>query len=154
VRSQARSYSDTHGWYSALGATAKKPSTRCAATLCRSPIGCEGDLDGIEAFDHLGEATKWKIAFHYQNRQQPVIVDIFKRAPLAAFTGGTASQSMAALQQAALAKRPRASAFWNSGGRCGRRGARRIWRSGSSPTATHPTSPMPSVSSIWMGSGR
>jgi 5-methylcytosine-specific restriction protein B len=61
---------------------------------------------GIEALEQLGEAFKWKIAFHYQNRQKPVIVDIFKRAPLAAYTGGTASQSMAALQKAALAKRP------------------------------------------------
>jgi len=69
-------------------------------------LAAQGDLNGIDAFEHLGDAFKWKIAFHYQNRQQPVIVDIFKRAPLAAHTGGTASQSMAALQQAALAQRP------------------------------------------------
>ena len=35
-----------------------------------------------------------------------MIVDIFKRAPLAVFVGGTASQSMASLQKATLAKRP------------------------------------------------
>jgi len=66
----------------------------------------QGDLNAIESFEHLGEAFNWKIAFHYQNRQMPVIVDIFKRAPLAVFVSGTASQSMAALQQATVAKRP------------------------------------------------
>lgn len=102
-----RSYSDTHGWYSALGATAEEAFEKVRGYVGQiAALAANGDLDGIEAFDHLGEATKWKIAFHYQNRQQPVIVDIFKRAPLAAYTGGTASQSMAALQQAALAQRP------------------------------------------------
>lgn len=102
-----RSYSDTHGWYSVLGATAEEAFEKVRGYVGQiAALAASGDLDGIEAFDHLGEATKWKIAFHYQNRQQPVIVDIFKRAPLAAYTGGTASQSMAALQQAALAKRP------------------------------------------------
>lgn len=102
-----RSYSDTHGWYSALGATAVEAFEKVRGYVGQiAALAANGDLDGIEAFDHLGEATKWKIAFHYQNRQQPVIVDIFKRAPLAAFTGGTASQSMAALQQVALAQRP------------------------------------------------
>lgn len=69
-------------------------------------LAAKGDLDGIEAFDHLGEAIKWKIAFHYQDRKAPVIVAIFKRAPLAVYVGGTASQSMTALQKATLAKRP------------------------------------------------
>ena len=103
-----RSYSDTHGWYSALGATAEEAFEKVRGYVGQiAALAANGDLDGIEAFDHLGEATKWKIAFHYQNRQQPVIVDIFKRAPLAAYTGGTASQRMAALQQAALAKQPK-----------------------------------------------
>ena len=102
-----RSYSDTHGWYSALGATAEEAFEKVRGYVGQiAALAANGDLDGIEAFDHLGEATKWKIAFHYQNRQQPVIVDIFKRAPLAAYTGGTASQGMAVLQQAALAQRP------------------------------------------------
>lgn len=102
-----RSYSDTHGWYSSLGGTAEEAFEKVRGYVVQvATLAANGDLDGIEAFDHLGEATKWKIAFHYQNRQSPVIVDIFKRAPLAVFTGGTASQSMAALQKAALAQRP------------------------------------------------
>lgn len=101
-----RSYSDTHGWYSSLGATAEEAFEKVRDYIGQiAALAANGDLDGIEAFDHLGEATKWKIAFHYQNRQAPVIVGIFKRAPLAVFTGGTASQSMATLQKAALATR-------------------------------------------------
>lgn len=101
------SYSDTHGWYSSLGSTAEEAFEKVRGFVVQvADWAAKGDLDAIESFEHLGEAFKWKIAFHYQNRQAPVIVDIFKRAPLAVFTGGTASQSMAALQKAALAKRP------------------------------------------------
>ena len=102
-----RSYSDTHGWYSSLGATAEEAFEKVRGYIGQvATLAANGDLDGIEVFDHLGEATKWKIAFHYQNRQAPVIVDIFKRAPLGVFVGTTASQSMAALQKTTLAKRP------------------------------------------------
>jgi len=100
------SYSDTHGWYSSLGATAKEAFEKVRGYVVQvAALAAQGNLDGIDALP-LGEAFKWKIAFHYQNRLAPVIVDIFKRAPLAAFVGGTASQPMAALQRAALAQRP------------------------------------------------
>jgi 5-methylcytosine-specific restriction protein B len=101
------SYSDTHGWYSSLGTTAQEAFEKVRGYVAQvADLAARGDLGGIEAFDHLGEAFKWKIAFHYQDRQAPVIVDIFKRAPLAVYVGGTASQSMAKLQAATLAKRP------------------------------------------------
>ncbi|PAT30841.1 hypothetical protein CLI92_14490 [Vandammella animalimorsus] len=101
------SYSGTHGWYSSLGATAQDAFEKVRDFVVQlADWAAQGDLEAIEAFEHLGEAFKWKIAFHYQNRQAPVILNIFKRAPLAAYTDGTASQSMAVLQKAALAKRP------------------------------------------------
>jgi 5-methylcytosine-specific restriction enzyme B len=101
------SYSDAHGWYSSLGATAQEAFEKVRSYVAQvADLAARGDVGGIEAFDHLGEAFKWKIAFHYQDRQAPVIVDIFKRAPLAVYVGGTASQSMAKLQTATLAKRP------------------------------------------------
>jgi len=101
------SYSDTHGWYSSLGVTAQEAFEKVRSFVVQvADWAAKGNLDAIESFEHLGEAFKWKIAFHYQNRQTPTIVGIFKRAPLAVFVGGTASQSMAALQKAALAKWP------------------------------------------------
>ena len=90
------SYSDTHGWYSSLGATAQEAFEKVRGYVTQvADLVARGDVGGIEAFDHLGEAFEWKIAFHYQDRQAPVIVDIFKRASLAVYVGDTASQSMA-----------------------------------------------------------
>jgi len=101
------SYSDTHGWYSSLGATAQEAFEKVRGYVAKvADLAAQGDLAGIDAFDHLGEAFKWKIAFHYQNRQAPVIVNSFKRALLAVYVGGTGSPSMAKLQTATLAKRP------------------------------------------------
>ncbi|EKF9399722.1 AAA family ATPase [Vibrio cholerae] len=103
------SYSDSHGWYSSLGATAEGAFEQVRGFVVQvAGWAASGDLDAIESFEHLGEAFKWKIAFHYQNRQAPIIVAIFKRAPLALFVGGTANQSMGTLQKAAMAKRPQA----------------------------------------------
>ncbi|MDP2827574.1 MAG: AAA family ATPase [Sulfuricellaceae bacterium] len=101
------SYSDTHGWYSSLGASAEDAFVLVRGHVAQvASLAAQGDLDGIEKFEHLGEAYKWKIAFHYQNRQSSVIVDIFKKAPLAVFVGDTAARSMAVLQKAVVAKRP------------------------------------------------
>ena len=101
------SYSDTHGWYSSLGTTAEAAFEQVRSDVVQvADWAAKGDLDAIESFKHLGEAFKWKVAFHYQNRQVPMIVGVFKRAPLAVFVGGAARQTMAELQKAALGKRP------------------------------------------------
>lgn len=101
------SYSGAHGWYSSLGSSAEDAFTQVRSQVAQvAALAARGDLDGIERFDHLGESYKWKIAFHYQNRKSPVIVDIFKKAPLALFVGDTVARSMAVLQKAAMAKRP------------------------------------------------
>lgn len=101
------SYSDTHGWYSSLGTSAEEAFALVRGHVAQvASLATQGDLDSIEKFEHLDEAYKWKIAFHYQNRQSPVIVNIFKKAPLAVFVGDTATRSMGVLQKAAVAKRP------------------------------------------------
>src|SRR5690606_511650 len=89
------SYADNDGWYSSLGTTAEAAFKQVRGFVAQvANWAAEGDLDSIESFEYLGEAFKWKIAFHYQNRQSPMIVDIFKRAPLAMFVGETISQNM------------------------------------------------------------
>ena len=63
------SYSDTHGGYSLLGASAEEAFALVRGHVTQvATLAAQGDLDGIEKFEHLGEAYKWKIAFHYQNR--------------------------------------------------------------------------------------
>ena len=101
------SYSETHGWYSSLGTTAEEAFDKVRGFVVQvAEWAAVGNLSAIEAFDYLGEAFKWKIAFHYQNRKAPIIAAIFKRAPLAIFVGETSKQSMAILQQVAMAQRP------------------------------------------------
>jgi 5-methylcytosine-specific restriction enzyme B len=101
------SYSDDYGWYSALGDTANEAFKKVREHVVQvAQLAIDGDLDAIDAFEHLGEAFKWKIAFHYQDRLKPVIVNIFKRDWLAAFVGDTAKSNMATLQTLVIAKRP------------------------------------------------
>ncbi len=116
------SYSDTHAWYSALGDSAEAAFANIRESIMRvAALAASGDLNGIETLERpsatntlkglrnpraLGEAYKWKIAFHYQNRVQPSIVAIFTKGPLAAFAGASEKESMATLQQKALDKRP------------------------------------------------
>lgn len=100
------SYSDTHGWYSSLGTTAGEAFEKIRGFIAQVVHWAEkDDLEAIDAFEQLGEVFKWKIAFHYQNRQSPVIVSIFKRAWLASYLGDSTIKGMAALQKATLAKR-------------------------------------------------
>lgn len=100
-------YSDSYGWYAALGKTADEAFEKVRNYIGQlADLAFQGKLDEIEAFGHLGEVFRWKIAFHYQNRQSPVIVDIFKRAPLALWVGSDTRQSMATLQKAVLVERP------------------------------------------------
>ncbi|KAA0982066.1 hypothetical protein [Pseudomonas sp. ANT_J28] len=102
-----RSYSYIHGWYSSLGATAEEAFVKVRGYVVQViTLASQGDVEGIESFERLGEATKWKIAFHHQNRPILAVVDIFKKAPLDAFVGETAGRSMAALQKTALALFP------------------------------------------------
>jgi len=102
-----RSYSATHAWYSSLGNSAEEAFGKVRCIIVElAKLAAQGDTEGIEALEGLGQTIKWKIAFHFQNRDAPTILDIFKREPLAAFVGETVTESMGALQKAAVAKRP------------------------------------------------
>ena len=102
-------HSETHVWHESLGATAGEAFQKVRGYIVQiAALAAAGELDGIDAFEHPGlqAVIKWKIASLYQNRQQPVMVNIFTPEPLAAFTGSDAKQSMAALQKATLELRP------------------------------------------------
>jgi 5-methylcytosine-specific restriction endonuclease McrBC GTP-binding regulatory subunit McrB len=102
-----RSYSSTHAWYSRLGATAEEAFKKVRANVVAiAQFAAEGNLEAIEKVEVLGDITKWKIAFHYQDRSKLTVVDVFKKESLAIFAGGKANQSMAELQRLAMARRP------------------------------------------------
>lgn len=101
------SYSDSHGWYSSLGSTAEEAFEKVRGYIVQvANWATNGNLEAIDNFKHLGRAYKWKIAFHYQNRQNPVIVPVFSKKMLANYLGEPVSQSMVTLQKAALARSP------------------------------------------------
>lgn len=99
------SYSDTHGWYTALGGSAEEAFAKVRESVVRvAQLARSGDLESIEAFTGLGEAYKWKIAFHYQDRAKPTIVNIFRPEALAAFAESGSVKNTAALQKLVLEK--------------------------------------------------
>jgi 5-methylcytosine-specific restriction protein B len=103
------SYSGEHGWYSVLGATAEEAFVKVRTHICDIVrLAAAGDLHAIDDHDGLGEAYKWKIAFHYQNLGALAIVDIFKLAPLSVFAAALSpTGNMAALQTTVMSMRPR-----------------------------------------------
>lgn len=101
-------YTDTHAWYTSLkAASAEEAFLKVRAYVVQLVEMAErGDIDGIEKFKKFGEVYKWKIVFHYQNRQNPVAVSVFKKAMLISCLGESTQLSMAELQHKALQKRP------------------------------------------------
>lgn len=99
-------YSDDYGWYSKYGAEQDAAFVQVRkAVVDIAEAAQRGDLDAIEKID-LGEAVKWKIAFHYQDKSTPTIVDVYKPSWLRAFLGNSDKKlNMAALQRLVTAQK-------------------------------------------------
>jgi 5-methylcytosine-specific restriction protein B len=66
------SYSATHGWYTTLGSTAEQAFERVREHLGQvAALAERGDLYGVDRLGLLGDAYRWKVAFHYQDRRSP-----------------------------------------------------------------------------------
>jgi len=100
------SYSDNYAWYTKYGANEAEAFAKvCDIVASVAEAAAKGDLQTIESAD-LGQATKWKIAFHYQNSEKPCVIDVFMMRSLLAFLGLSDQKlSMMDLQKAALARR-------------------------------------------------
>lgn len=99
-------YSDDFGWYSKYGAEQDAAFTQVRKAVVEIAEAAQrGDLDAIEKID-LGEAVKWKIAFHYQDKNKPTIVDVYKPSWLRAFLGNSDKKlTMADLQKLVIAQK-------------------------------------------------
>ena len=97
------SYSDDYAWYSKYGANETEVFAKVRDLVVRvAAAAAKGDLQAIEDAD-LGQATKWKIAFHYQDRNKPCVIDVFMRRSFLAFLGMSGSDhTMKSLQEAAI----------------------------------------------------
>jgi len=102
-------YSDEYAWYRRLGDT---PET-AFEELRKYVVGVaeaarEGRLEDIDSIQ-LGHTFKWKIAFHYQPMQTPLIACVYLRKPLLHALGMPASDSAtpwSALYRSLSAQRP------------------------------------------------
>jgi 5-methylcytosine-specific restriction protein B len=89
---RGRSYSDEYAWYSKYGKTATEAFERVRTLVVEvARAAQDGNLSRVDDID-LGNAYKWKIAFHYQNRADPVITPIFSRSHIRAFLGHAADK--------------------------------------------------------------
>ena len=140
--------SETHTWPTRLGTTSEEARRELQSYIQKiERFANQGDLEGIDKLNvPFSLPVKWKIAFLYQNRKQPVIVNIFKPDVLAAFTGGNASQSMAALQRAALNLRPENEGILEFGKRVWNERGQKDSDSAKTPSAPTPVpTPVPPV---------
>jgi 5-methylcytosine-specific restriction enzyme B len=80
-------YTDDYAWYRRFGDT---PQTAFEAIRIQVVAVAEAARHGrLEEVDNseLGQAYRWKIAFHYQDRTHPRVTCVFSRKPLLAFLG-------------------------------------------------------------------
>jgi 5-methylcytosine-specific restriction protein B len=81
-----RSYDDNYGWHDKYGETPEEAFQTIRAEIVKIIEAVQSkNISLIEEVD-FGHAYKWKIAFHYQNRNVPQIIPIFKPEALRAIT--------------------------------------------------------------------
>lgn len=75
-----RSYSDKYAWYSKYGDNAEEAFQSVIHEVSRVARAARaGNLREVDEAN-LGTAFKWKIAFLYQNRDQPCVLPIYKES--------------------------------------------------------------------------
>lgn len=93
-----RSYNEKYAWYSKYGDTAEAAFANVLQKIIKvANAARNGDLALIDTID-LGEAFKWKLAFLYQDRNNPIILPIFKSDWLRAAIGSN-EKRVSELQQ-------------------------------------------------------
>jgi len=82
------SYSQDYAWYTKYASTPEDAFAKVKSLVVQvAEAAARGDYAAIDAID-LGEAYKWKIAFHYQDRQNPGVLAAFKPKRLRAWLKG------------------------------------------------------------------
>ncbi|WP_396587743.1 AAA family ATPase [Bermanella sp. R86510] len=87
VNSNGRCYNDHYGWMSKYGDTPEEAFSSVKAEIIKvANAAREGVLETVN-HANLGEAIRWKIAFLYQNRNEPKILPVFTGERLSILTG-------------------------------------------------------------------
>ena len=75
-------YTHEYAWLKKFGTTPDEAFSEVKAMILNVIYAIQNnDLESIEQIN-MGPAYKWKIAFLYQNREVPVVLNIFKKEPL------------------------------------------------------------------------
>lgn len=99
-------YSEDYAWYAKYGSDQHQAFKTVKQKIIDIAEAAQvGDLKKIESLE-FGAVIKWKIAFHYQDRDQCSMVDVFMPAALKVFVEQDAAEGrMERLQVLALEKR-------------------------------------------------
>lgn len=82
------SYTQEYAWYTKYGSTPEEAFAKVRSLVVSvAEAAARGDYSAINEVD-LGEAYKWKIAYHYQDRANPGVVAVFKPKRLQAWLRG------------------------------------------------------------------
>jgi 5-methylcytosine-specific restriction protein B len=101
---EGKSYSTEYGWYSKYGKTPEEAFERVSEIIVGiANAARSGDLEAIVKAD-IGSATKWKIAFLYQDRSAPTILPIYSSEILAVYLKQSSKIGLGQLQREAMAK--------------------------------------------------
>ncbi len=74
-----RSYSADYAWMTKYGATPQEAFEKVRSLVVEvAEAAARADYGAIDAVD-LGHAYKWKVAFHYQDRERPGVIAVFLR---------------------------------------------------------------------------
>lgn len=83
-----RSYKNDYAWYSKYGSTPEEAFAKVKDIVVQvAEAAARGDYALIDGVD-LGEAFKWKIAYHYQSRENPGVVAVFMPSHLEKYLKG------------------------------------------------------------------
>ncbi len=94
VSTGMRGYSSEYAWLQKYGNTPNEVFEKTKSLIVEVITAIQnGDLKAIEQID-IGPTYKWKIAFLYQNRNVPLIVNVFKREPLFYYLGKKITSSI------------------------------------------------------------
>ncbi|WP_162859748.1 AAA family ATPase [Methanococcus maripaludis] len=103
---RGRNYSEKYGWYDKYGKTEEEAfQTVKSMVLDIIEKSRAGKFDEIDSID-LGNAVKWKIAFIYQDRNNPMLVSIYNTKMLAKALGVEYNGSVSELQTRAFKEKP------------------------------------------------
>lgn len=103
--SKGRLQDAKYGWLAKYGATAQDAFLKVRSIIVDIASSARaGQLDAVEKAD-LGEVTTWKLAFLYQDRNQPSIVPLYKRTRLQMLSGLAVKESCVELQRYLAARR-------------------------------------------------